>query len=208
MADVTTVTIYSNTVTVSLGAGPQGPAGPGVVAGGTTGQVLAKINGTDYNTNWVNRHPMTTSGDMIYGGASGIDTRLAKGLNGEILSLVAGIPAWVSAAAATGGLEAAGPFTVVNNANSDLLGQLFSSGTYTQIDFMARIIRGTTIFARAEFSIFFRNGAWEVMLGFERGLEPSGITWSVNATTGQINAAADNGVGNATIDLKKILWFA
>ena len=31
----------------------QGPAGPGVAAGGTAGQVLAKIDATDYNTQWV-----------------------------------------------------------------------------------------------------------------------------------------------------------
>jgi hypothetical protein len=43
--------------------GEQGPSGyngigipgVGVPAGGTTGQVLAKINGTDYNTEWVNQ---------------------------------------------------------------------------------------------------------------------------------------------------------
>ncbi len=40
-------------------AGPQGPAGvpgangQGVPTGGTTGQVLAKVNATDYNTQWV-----------------------------------------------------------------------------------------------------------------------------------------------------------
>lgn len=33
--------------------GPQGPAGPGVPTGGTAGQVLAKVDGTDYNTEWV-----------------------------------------------------------------------------------------------------------------------------------------------------------
>lgn len=32
--------------------GPQGPAGPGVPAGGTTGQVLKKASGTDYDTEW------------------------------------------------------------------------------------------------------------------------------------------------------------
>lgn len=32
--------------------GPQGPAGPGVPAGGTTGQVLKKKSGTDYDTEW------------------------------------------------------------------------------------------------------------------------------------------------------------
>ena len=33
--------------------GPQGPTGQGVPAGGTAGQVLSKIDGTDYNTEWV-----------------------------------------------------------------------------------------------------------------------------------------------------------
>ena len=30
----------------------EGPAGQGLAAGGTTGQVLAKVDGTDYNTEW------------------------------------------------------------------------------------------------------------------------------------------------------------
>ena len=34
--------------------GEQGPAGPGVATGGTAGQILAKVDGTDYNTEWVN----------------------------------------------------------------------------------------------------------------------------------------------------------
>src|SRR5262245_26333441 len=32
--------------------GPIGPAGPGVPTGGSTGQVLSKINATDYATQW------------------------------------------------------------------------------------------------------------------------------------------------------------
>ena len=32
--------------------GSTGATGPGVAAGGTTGQVLTKVNATDYNTNW------------------------------------------------------------------------------------------------------------------------------------------------------------
>jgi len=32
--------------------GSQGPAGPGVAAGGTAGQVLSKIDATDYSTQW------------------------------------------------------------------------------------------------------------------------------------------------------------
>lgn len=51
--------------------------------------------------------PMTTSGDIIYGGASGTGTRLAKGTDGQYLKLVSGVPAW--AAASSGGT----PSTVV-----------------------------------------------------------------------------------------------
>jgi phage-related tail fiber protein len=43
---------------------------------------------------------MTTSGDTIYGGASGAATRLPKGTDGQVLTLAAGLPAWV---APTGG---------------------------------------------------------------------------------------------------------
>jgi hypothetical protein len=33
--------------------GATGPTGPGVAAGGTEGQILAKIDATDYNTEWI-----------------------------------------------------------------------------------------------------------------------------------------------------------
>lgn len=33
--------------------GDPGPAGPGVAVGGTAGQVLAKVDGTDFNTVWI-----------------------------------------------------------------------------------------------------------------------------------------------------------
>ena len=36
-------------------SGADGPAGQGVPTGGTTGQVLAKIDGTNYNTEWVDQ---------------------------------------------------------------------------------------------------------------------------------------------------------
>lgn len=36
-----------------VGVGATGPAGPGVPTGGTTGQILAKIDNTDYNDEWI-----------------------------------------------------------------------------------------------------------------------------------------------------------
>ena len=45
--------------------------------------------------------PMTTSGDIIYGGTSGTGTRLGKGTDGQVLTLASGVPSW-STPAATG----------------------------------------------------------------------------------------------------------
>lgn len=44
-------------------------------------------------------NPMNASGDIIYGGASGTPTRLAKGTDGYVLTLASGLPSWASAGA-------------------------------------------------------------------------------------------------------------
>lgn len=41
-------------------------------------------------------NPMTTSGDVIYGGASGTPTRLGVGSNGQVLTLAGGVPSWAA----------------------------------------------------------------------------------------------------------------
>ena len=87
-ADQSTVTgtvsgIITGTLTGSVGVpGPQGPAGAtgatgpqgpqgdpgspgvGVPAGGTAGQVLAKVDGVDYNTEWVDQSGAVVWGDI------------------------------------------------------------------------------------------------------------------------------------------------
>jgi len=66
--------------TGSTGAtGATGAAGTGVPTGGTAGQVLAKIDATDYNTQWVNAASGTpnyalTAGTATYATASGSAT--------------------------------------------------------------------------------------------------------------------------------------
>ena len=54
--NVTTGSTAPAVLTIGVGvpgaAGPQGPAGPGVPTGGTAGQFLTKIDGTNYNTDW------------------------------------------------------------------------------------------------------------------------------------------------------------
>ena len=59
--------------------GPQGPAGVngtngtngvGVPTGGTTGQVLAKVNGTDYNTQWITPSSGSSSTVLVHATAT------------------------------------------------------------------------------------------------------------------------------------------
>ena len=70
--------------------GPQGPAGTpgangqGVPTGGTTGQVLAKVDGTDYNTQWV-----TPSG--------GTSLPAQTGNAGKVLTTDGTNPSWTNA---------------------------------------------------------------------------------------------------------------
>lgn len=63
------------------------------VAPSTSGNVLTS-NGTTWASSPGLTNPMTTSGDVIYGAASGTPTRLAKGTDGQYLRLASGIPAW------------------------------------------------------------------------------------------------------------------
>ena len=51
--------------------GDQGPAGPGVPTGGTAGQVLTKVDGTDYNTEWKDPTGGGSSGRVTFGGKDG-----------------------------------------------------------------------------------------------------------------------------------------
>ena len=54
--------------------------------------------------------PMTTSGDIIYGGTSGTGTRLAKGSDGQVLTLASGIPSWAAGGAA--GVDQGGTYNL------------------------------------------------------------------------------------------------
>lgn len=63
-------------------------AANGIPEGGTAGQVLEKIDGTDYNTQWADpaggASPLTTKGDVfVYGSA---DARLPVGTDDQVLT--------------------------------------------------------------------------------------------------------------------------
>jgi hypothetical protein len=72
------------------------------ISSGTTGTLPLNRGGTGQTTKapaFDALSPMSAIGDMIYGGASGTGTRLAKGSDGDILTLASGLPTWAPAAA-------------------------------------------------------------------------------------------------------------
>ncbi len=113
-----------------------------------------------------------------------------------------------AAAALVTGFTSTGPFAVTQNTNSDLAGEITDHTVLTMVEYRAKITRGTTVFALAKFAIFYRNGGWEIAIDqdlYAPAAVAHGVTFTVDATTAQINAAVDNsGAGNASISLKKI----
>lgn len=91
------VIAYDNTSARSQVIGGSGGsiATPVAIADGGTGQTTASAA---FNA----LSPMTTAGDLIYGGASGAGTRLPIGSTGQVLSVVAGNPAWAAASSGVG----------------------------------------------------------------------------------------------------------
>ena len=68
-------------------------------AANVTGTVAIANGGTGQTTKTAAfdaLSPMTTAGDIIYGGTSGTGTRLAKGTDGQVLTLASGLPSWVA----------------------------------------------------------------------------------------------------------------
>lgn len=69
--ETTQIDFVSENIVLNLTGvpGPQGPPGVGVPAGGDSGQVLAKIDGDDYNTEWVDQsgggHEIQDEGDAL-----------------------------------------------------------------------------------------------------------------------------------------------
>jgi hypothetical protein len=71
----------------------------GVWNGTSIPVVFGGTGGTSKVTGFNGLSPMTTSGDLIYGATSGSGTRLPIGSNGQILTVVSGLPAWTTFAA-------------------------------------------------------------------------------------------------------------
>lgn len=86
--------------------------------------------------------PMSASGDIIYGGASGTGTRLAKGTDGQVLTLAAGVPSW---AAASGGTWSALSGSVANGGFTLTVPTLSANATLAVLGLAQTFIAAQTI---------------------------------------------------------------
>lgn len=99
----------------------------------------------------------------------------------------------------------------LSQAATNLTGEAFDALTYLAVVFEFMILQSTTVFATGTFSLHYRNAAWELVMGETReadGTPANGVTFSVSTTgtTAQLKAA-ESGVGNATVQLKKHYFF-
>jgi hypothetical protein len=102
--------------------GDTGPAGPGVASGGTTGQYLTKIDGTNYNTQW---STLDLSGKQdIVADVSSTEIGYLNGVTSSIQTQI-DVKAPLASPTFTG---------TVNAANLTLSGDLTVNGTTTNIN--------------------------------------------------------------------------
>lgn len=77
-------------IIVAVEVGPQGAAGEGVAAGGTTGQVLAKASGTDYDTEWISVSGTGTVTSVSVTTANGVSGTVATATTTPAITLALG----------------------------------------------------------------------------------------------------------------------
>ena len=114
--------------------GNTGSAGPGVVTGGTAGQVLAKIDSTNFNTQWV-----TPSGAAPAGVLD--DSQFSILQSDGTLNAASGVQTWCGTNKT--GQDA---FTLAANTTYKVRGQLIvNTGTTTHTTALAWALSGATI---------------------------------------------------------------
>lgn len=85
------VAISDLTIAVTVSAPATGVAGEGVPAGGTTGQILAKATGDDYDTEWVDAPEGTGGGSTAWDDITGKPSTFAPSAHTHAISEVTGL---------------------------------------------------------------------------------------------------------------------
>jgi len=200
-----------------------------IVAGTHAGRPAAGVNGRlyiytdapigisrDNGASWLDvgfQNPMTTAEDLIKGGASGAQARVAVGTDGSVLRVAAGVVGWGAHLTAEALLGA--DVNITANVYADLVSISLAAGTWAifgQVQSRpgsgnkstAKLWDGTTVKASGEYVD--EGGATSAGLGMITlgclVTLGSTTTWKISGTnTATITAvflaaAADNGAGN------------
>lgn len=102
-------------------------------------------------------------------------------------------------------------FSVTNGQSAtNLSGETVDGTVYTSVIYQFEIIQGTTIFASGHFSIQYLNSTWQLIMGdtMDNGTV-NGVTFSLTQATSIAQLqAAESGLGNGTLKLKKSYFLA
>jgi len=154
-------------------------------------------------------NPMTTAGDLIVGGTDGAPTRLAKGTDGQVLTLASGLPSW---AAASGGSQVTtifGSLSLYITQQTTLTITNYDSATTYGVS----VISGTV--SRTGDTITYTAGstAGTDTLTITAGAATRDIPITVNAAgvstptnTTPANGATDQGVPSITLSASTFSW--
>ena len=170
--------------------GSTGATGAGVPVGGTANQVLSKIDGTNYNTQWVT--PSSGSGGSSEGDGSYFLTNQVSDLAGGRLEMIRGIP--------PGGGASVAPTGVLNG---DLLAEFatvvgYPSATYLpsgtlSFNIQARQLAGTKV-TKLYVEFYYRT-----MLAVETLIATSPVTAALTGSSvllpAQIDVPVTRGLG-------------
>ena len=207
MATLTTTIRYSEpagSIITSLGV--PGPAGPGVPVGGDAGQILAKIDGQNYNTHWINPQDDSAVWGQITGEianqldlASALSLKLDASTAASTYQTLSGMSAYLSKAGNLAGL------TDLAAARDNL-----NLGVLNSPTFAALTIQGSGANAGqlgATFLSLTHSVYGQFMISPASGITFPDSTVQVTAYTGdnQVSWGEITGVLSAQVDLQSAL---
>jgi hypothetical protein len=188
-------------------------AGNGFAFGPTSASLLNSVNAAASAAAASEATAAAAAADALAQDASATASASAAAGSAVSASANAAAAAASAALAATfaSGIVHTGPFAAIApNTNANLAGETIDHTKFTMIEYTARIQRGTTVYAKQQFTLFYRNSAWELALGLDLFADAGsdhGVTFTADSVTAQINVAvANDGGSNAIIDLDKIQW--
>ena len=208
--------VTSGVIVATYGTGETGATGEGVIVGGTANQVLAKIDATDYNTQWVDQNAA-----MTYPGAGiALSTGTAWGAsitnNSANWNTAYGWGNWASNFGTTAGKITQGNDSRLSNSRTPTQHAMDSTTYHLSTDittlnattskhgFLPKLGGGTTNFLRADGTWASIGEGGDITLGENTSiaLDPAG------SADGKYTGITITGVAGATLAFGDLIYLA